>query len=50
MTSERTEKLAATNHWNELIALRERLRARRQSAVQVVQLSGLPLAPREPVP
>jgi hypothetical protein len=43
LTSERTARLAAVNHWNELIALRDRQRAQRQSAVQVVRLSELPL-------
>ena len=43
MTSPRTEKLAATNHWDELLALRDRQRAARKSAVQVVRLSELPL-------
>ena len=43
MTSERTQKLAATNYWNELMALRDRQRAARKTAVQVVRLSELPL-------
>jgi hypothetical protein len=43
VTSERTQKLAATNYWNELIALRDRQRAARKTAVQVVRLSELPL-------
>ena len=43
MTSDRTAKLADVNHWNELIALRDRQRAARKSAVQVVRLAELPL-------
>ena len=43
MTSQRTQKLAATNYWNELMALRDRQRAARKTAVQVVRLSELPL-------
>ena len=43
MTSERTEKLAAANYWDELLALRDRQRERRKTAVQVVRLSDLPL-------
>ena len=43
MTSERTEKLAAANYWDELLALRDRQRERRKTAVQVVRLSELPL-------
>ena len=42
MTSERTEKLAAVNYWNELLALRDRQRERRKTAVQVVRLAELP--------
>ena len=43
MTSDRTAKLANVNHWNELIALRDRQRQARKSAVQVVRLAELPL-------
>jgi hypothetical protein len=43
VTSDRTEKLAKVNHWDELVALRDRQRAARKSAVQVVRLSELPL-------
>ena len=43
MTSERTEKLAAANYWDELLALRNRQRDARKTAVQVVRLSELPL-------
>ena len=47
MTSERTAKLASMNFWNELIALRDRQRERRKTAVQVVRLSELPLENNE---
>lgn len=43
MTSNRTEKLARTNYWNELVAMRDGQREARKSAVQVVRLSELPL-------
>jgi hypothetical protein len=43
VTNERTEKLAAVNYWNELLALRDRQREGRKTAVQVVRLSELPL-------
>jgi hypothetical protein len=43
VTSQRTPKLAAVNHWDELIALRDRQREGRKTAVQVVRLSELPL-------
>jgi hypothetical protein len=43
VTSARTEKLAAVNYWNELIALRDRQREGRKTAVQVVRLAELPL-------
>jgi gentisate 1,2-dioxygenase len=47
VTSERTAKLASTNYWNELIALRDQQRERRNSAVQVVRLAELPLENNE---
>jgi len=47
VTSERTAKLASQNFWSELIALRDRQRERRKSAVQVVRLSELPLESNE---
>ena len=47
MTSERTATLANMNLWNELIALRDRQRERRKTAVQVVRLSELPLESNE---
>jgi gentisate 1,2-dioxygenase len=43
VTSDRTEMLAKVNYWNELVALRNRQREARKSAVQVVRLSELPL-------
>ena len=43
MTSERTIKLSNFNGWNELLALRDRQREARKTAVQVVRLSELPL-------
>jgi gentisate 1,2-dioxygenase len=42
MTSERTAKLARTNFWNELLAMRDRQREQRKTAVQVVRASELP--------
>jgi gentisate 1,2-dioxygenase len=41
--SERTAKLAQVNHWDALIALRDRQRELRKTAVQVVRLAELPL-------
>jgi gentisate 1,2-dioxygenase len=41
--SNRTEKLAKVNHWEALMALRDRQREERRTAVQVVRLSELPL-------
>ena len=43
VTSERTAKLAQANFWDELLALRDRQREARKTAVQVVRLSELPL-------
>jgi hypothetical protein len=43
MTSERTAKLAATNHWDELLALRDRQRDAARNGVQVIKYSELPL-------
>src|SRR5262249_14333912 len=45
--SGRTAKLASQNFWSELIALRDRQREQRKSAVQVVRLSELPLESNE---
>jgi hypothetical protein len=43
MASERTTKLAETNYWNELLALRDRQRALSRQGVQVIKQSELPL-------
>jgi hypothetical protein len=43
VTSERTAKLTQTNFLDELLALRDRQRQARKTAVQVVRLSELPL-------
>jgi gentisate 1,2-dioxygenase len=43
VTDSRTENLAKTNYWNELMAIRDRQREARKTAVQVVRLSELPL-------
>ena len=40
--SDRTEKLAKTNFWDETIALRDRQRDLRKNAVQVVRAAELP--------
>jgi hypothetical protein len=41
--TDRTAKLAEVNHWDALIAMRDRQRESRKSAVQVVRLAELPL-------
>ena len=43
MASERTAKLAATNHWDELLALRDRQRDAARNGIQVIKYSELPL-------
>ena len=43
MTSERTAKLAETNHWDELLALRDRQRDQARNGIQVIKYSELPL-------
>jgi gentisate 1,2-dioxygenase len=43
MTNERTERLAKTNYWDALIALRDSQRADLKTAVQVVKEAELPL-------
>jgi gentisate 1,2-dioxygenase len=43
VTTDRTAKLANVNHWEALMALRDRQRDQRQTAVQVVRLAELPL-------
>jgi gentisate 1,2-dioxygenase len=41
--TDRTAKLAKVNHWEALMALRDRQRELRKTAVQVVRLAELPL-------
>ena len=43
MASDRKAKLAETNYWDELIALRDRQRAQMRSGVQIIKQSELPL-------
>jgi len=43
VTSDRTAKIAQVNHWEALMALRDRQRQARKTAVQVVRLHELPL-------
>jgi gentisate 1,2-dioxygenase len=43
MTTDRKSRLAAVNHWDELMALRDRQREQRRDAIQVVKESELPL-------
>jgi hypothetical protein len=43
VTSDRTAKLAEVNFWDALLALRDRQRDERRTAVQVVRLAELPL-------
>jgi hypothetical protein len=43
MPSERTSKLAKTNYWDELFALRDRQRAERENGLQVIDEDELPL-------
>ena len=40
---ERKERLAKVNHWDELLALRDRQREQTKNAIQVVKESELPL-------
>jgi len=42
MASERTEKLARTNYWEELFRIRDRQRELRKTAIAVVRRSELP--------
>jgi hypothetical protein len=42
MPDDRKERLAATNYWDELIALRDRQRAERKTGLQVIKEAGLP--------
>lgn len=43
MTSERAARLAKVNHWDELLALRDRQREQKKNALQVVSEDELPL-------
>lgn len=43
MSDERTERLAETNYWDELLALRDRQRAERKGGMQVLKRRDLPL-------
>ncbi|MEA2944526.1 MAG: hypothetical protein QOD09_5055 [Bradyrhizobium sp.] len=43
MEKSRKAKLAETNHWDELLALRDRQRAQTKDALQVVKQADLPL-------
>ena len=43
MPNERTARLAATNYWDELLALRDRQRAERIGALQMIHEDDLPL-------
>ena len=42
MSDDRTERLANTNFWDELLAMRDRQREQRKSAIQVIKGSKLP--------
>jgi len=43
MASDRKSRLAEVNHWNELIVMRDRQRAEKRDAIQVVKEAELPL-------
>jgi len=43
METDRKATLAQTNHWDELLALRDRQRQQARSGIQVIKQSGLPL-------
>lgn len=43
MSTERTERLAQTNFWDEIFKLRDQQRERKKSAIQVVKGSQLPV-------
>src|SRR5260370_42580662 len=43
MKTDRKSKLAETNHWDELLALRDRQREQVRSGIQVIKQSELPL-------
>lgn len=42
MSDDRTKRLAATNFWNELLAMRDRQREQRKSGLQVIRGASLP--------
>ena len=43
METDRKAKLAQTNHWDELLALRDRQREQARSGIHVIKQSELPL-------
>jgi hypothetical protein len=43
MTTDRKSKLAQTNHWDEILALRDRQREQVKHGIQVIKQSDLPL-------
>jgi hypothetical protein len=43
MTTDRKAKLTETNHWDELLALRDRQREQVRNGIQVIKQSDLPL-------
>src|SRR2546423_2981256 len=43
MTTDRKSKLAEVNHWDELLALRDRQREQTRSGIQVIKEAELPL-------
>jgi hypothetical protein len=43
MTADRKAKLARTNHWNEILALRDRQREQASGGIQVIKQADLPL-------
>src|ERR1700739_4614813 len=42
MANDRKSKLAETNHWDEILALRDRQRAQTKNGIQVIKQSELP--------
>lgn len=43
MPNDRKSKLAETNHWEEILALRDRQRAQTKNGIKVIKQSALPL-------
>src|SRR5436309_2867227 len=43
MESDRKSRLARTNHWDEILALRDRQREQARNGIQVIKQSDLPL-------